>query len=112
MAALPEWCQLADDGLFVAARTPVERRLAEISAQTLNRHLLTQLRTPDINMRLSFDQQGGDSLTMGDLLLSIAEAFGVDDVAEQDIIRRSLTELAELIEARMGLASALGGGAA
>ena len=52
-------------------------------------------------MRLSFDEQGGDSLTTGDLLLSIAEAFGVDDIAEEDIVRRSLTELAELIEARM-----------
>jgi amino acid adenylation domain-containing protein len=119
--SLPDWRRFAHDGVFVAPRTALEQRLAALVAETLNRNYGELVRalsgTPDtrleentlareslldasgINMHSRFDQMGGDSLSLADLLLSIADEFHVE-LDESEVNEYSLAQLATMIQAR------------
>ncbi len=119
--SLPDWRQFAHSGVFVAPRTPLELRLATLVADTLNRNYYGLVRAmsdpPDdrleehnlaveslldvhsMNLHSRFDQLGGDSLALADLLLSIADEFHVE-LDESEVNENTLAQLATMIEAR------------
>jgi len=119
--SLPDWRQFAHSGVFVAPRTPLELRLATLVADTLNRNYYglvkamsdatdgrleehnlaveSLLDVHSMNLHSRFDQLGGDSLALADLLLSIAEEFHVE-LDESEVNENTLAQLATIIEAR------------
>jgi amino acid adenylation domain-containing protein len=120
--SLPDWRHFAHNGVFVASRTPLERRLATLVAETLNRNFYDLVRAlsgttgdlleehdlamerlldaSSINMHSRFDQLGGDSLSLADLLLSIVDEFHVE-LDESQVNEYALAQLATLIETQV-----------
>lgn len=78
--SLPNWRQLAQQGAFQGARTPVEVHVTEIVAETLNALNLgsPRLLPQEINLLKTFGELGGDSLSTAEVLLRFATAFHVD----------------------------------
>ena len=97
--ALPDWRQFAEDGAFQHAHTPLEVQVISIIAETLNSlHMgSSSLQPREINMLKTFEELGGDSLSVANVLLRFATDFHVN-MDEDQLYHLSLAHIAARIE--------------
>ena len=97
--SLPDWRQLAEDGAFQPARTPLEMQVVSMVAETLNSlHMGSSALQPrEINVLKTFGELGGDSLSVADMLLRFATTFHVN-MDEDQLYHLPLAQIAALIE--------------